>query len=114
LATCASASLSRYSRRDCVHELHLDADELGRRGDDVESLERRRHEHALHVAEIEQHVRGAHRRDVLRDAEPDDALPCGSMSTTSVRWPSAARADARLIAVVVLPTPPFWFETVRM
>src|SRR5262245_36406685 len=34
---------------------------------------------------------------------------CGSRSISSVRWPRMARAAARLIAVVVFPTPPFWF-----
>src|SRR5690606_37309206 len=37
------------------------------------------------------------------------ALPCGSMSTTGVRRSATARHAPRLIAVVVFPTPPFWF-----
>src|SRR5882757_2032059 len=45
---------------------------------------------------------------------PVDALPCGSMSSTRVGSPTAARAVPRLIAVVVLPTPPFWLATTRM
>src|SRR5690606_21182625 len=44
---------------------------------------------------------------------PVEALPCGSMSTISTFSPIAARAVPRLIAVVVLPTPPFWLETAR-
>src|SRR3712207_4489043 len=36
------------------------------------------------------------------------ALPCGSRSTTSTARPVAPSAVPRLIAVVVLPTPPFW------
>src|SRR5215469_9997354 len=44
---------------------------------------------------------------------PVEALPCGSMSTTSVGWPTAASAVPRLMAVVVLPTPPFWLATTR-
>src|SRR3984885_5557654 len=44
---------------------------------------------------------------------PVEALPCGSMSTTSVGAPTAASAVPRLIAVVVLPTPPFWLATTR-
>ena len=36
-------------------------------------------------------------------------LPCGSRSTISTFLPSAATQDERLTAVVVLPTPPFWF-----
>src|SRR6187431_2632954 len=39
---------------------------------------------------------------------PVEALPCGSRSTISTASPMAARAVPRLIAVVVLPTPPFW------
>src|SRR3954470_14887206 len=38
---------------------------------------------------------------------PVEALPCGSRSTSSTLC-SAARTVARLMAVVVLPTPPFW------
>src|SRR5262249_23645471 len=36
-------------------------------------------------------------------------LAWGSRSMSSVRLPRRARAAARLIAVVVFPTPPFWF-----
>src|SRR5271157_4664757 len=39
------------------------------------------------------------------------ALPCASRSMTRTRCPTAASAVARLIAVVVLPTPPFWLAT---
>src|SRR5215475_5755370 len=42
------------------------------------------------------------------------ALPWGSRSTTRTRRPQAARAVARLIVVVVLPTPPFWLASARM
>ncbi len=41
------------------------------------------------------------------EGEPVDALPCGSRSISSTRLPVAASAVARLIALVVLPTPPF-------
>src|SRR5215218_6943212 len=44
---------------------------------------------------------------------PVEALPCGSRSTSSTRSPTAARAVPRLIAVVVLPTPPFWLASAR-
>src|SRR3977135_2536229 len=40
---------------------------------------------------------------------PMVALPCGSRSISSARRRVAARDAARLTAVVVLPTPPFWF-----
>src|ERR1700753_3774053 len=42
---------------------------------------------------------------------PVDALPCGSESISSTRSPTAASAVPRLMAVVVLPTPPFWLAT---
>src|SRR6516162_3559006 len=41
-----------------------------------------------------------------------DAFPCGSRSTTSTWVPWRARHAARLTAVVVLPTPPFWLAMV--
>src|SRR5450755_3058527 len=44
---------------------------------------------------------------------PVEALPCGSRSMTKVGSPIAASAVPRLIAVVVLPTPPFWLATTR-
>src|SRR5512133_3275154 len=37
------------------------------------------------------------------------AFPCGSPSTSNTRCSAAARLAARFTAVVVLPTPPFWF-----
>src|SRR3546814_18323341 len=42
------------------------------------------------------------------------AFPCGSRSTIKTCSPIAASAVARLMAVVVLPTPPFWFAIVIM
>src|SRR5713226_8368426 len=36
---------------------------------------------------------------------------CGSQSTSSVLTSAAASEAARLMAVVVLPTPPFWLAT---
>ena len=44
---------------------------------------------------------------------PVVALPWGSRSTTSTRNPSSASAAPRFTAVVVLPTPPFWFAIAR-
>ena len=35
-------------------------------------------------------------------------FPCGSKSIVSTFFPASARQADRLIAVVVLPTPPFW------
>src|SRR5689334_9257970 len=42
---------------------------------------------------------------------PVVALPCGSESISRTRKSLAASEAARLIAVVVFPTPPFWFVT---
>jgi len=42
------------------------------------------------------------------------ALPCGSRSMISTLSPTAASAVPRLMAVVVLPTPPFWLAMARM
>src|SRR2546422_4120019 len=41
------------------------------------------------------------------------ALPCGSRSTSSTRRSETASDAARLTAVVVFPTPPFWFAIAR-
>src|SRR5690554_1630388 len=45
---------------------------------------------------------------------PMVALPCGSRSTSNTRFGVRASAAARLTAVVVLPTPPFWLATAMM
>src|SRR5258708_6754128 len=45
--------------------------------------------------------------------KPVDAFPWGSRSSSSTCSPTAARAVARLIAVVVLPTPPFWLAIAK-
>ena len=42
---------------------------------------------------------------------PIVAFPWGSASTSSTRWPAAARDAARFTLVVVFPTPPFWLAT---
>src|SRR5829696_3648184 len=50
----------------------------------------------------------------LSTPSPLVALPCGSMSMTSVFFSATARQAPRLMAVVVLPTPPFWFAMAMM
>src|SRR5215475_8822832 len=45
---------------------------------------------------------------------PVEALPCGSRSISRICSPTAASAVARLIAVVVLPTPPFWLAIAKI
>ncbi len=44
---------------------------------------------------------------------PVEAFPCGSRSRISTFSPTAASAVPRLMAVVVLPTPPFWLAMAR-
>ncbi len=39
---------------------------------------------------------------------------CGSPSTSNVLNSSTAKLAARLIAVVVFPTPPFWFADTKI
>ena len=50
----------------------------------------------------------------LSTPQPMVALPWGSRSTSSTRRWVAASEAARFTAVVVLPTPPFWFATAMM
>src|SRR5512140_3591484 len=45
---------------------------------------------------------------------PEEAFACGSRSTSSVFVSITEREAARLTAVVVFPTPPFWLATVRI
>src|SRR5262245_44232352 len=50
----------------------------------------------------------------LSTPQPMVALPWGSRSISSTRRCVAASEAARFTAVVVLPTPPFWFATAMM
>src|SRR5215468_1037162 len=47
----------------------------------------------------------------LTRPRPLVAFDCGSQSTSRVLTSAAASDAARLMAVVVLPTPPFWLAT---
>src|ERR1700680_724656 len=47
----------------------------------------------------------------LTKPSPLEELDWGSQSTNKVLTSAAAREAARLMAVVVLPTPPFWLAT---
>src|SRR5271156_2183905 len=47
--------------------------------------------------------------DRLSMPKPLVVLPWGSMSTSKTELPSIAKEAPRFTAVVVLPTPPFWF-----
>src|SRR5690554_1197356 len=52
-------------------------------------------------------------RSCLSKPLPMVALPCGSRSITSTRRLVATSEAARLMQVVVLPTPPFWFAMAK-
>ena len=45
---------------------------------------------------------------VLSIPNPLVVFPCGSISIKSTFWPASAKHADKFIAVVVLPTPPFW------
>src|SRR5580698_7759781 len=47
----------------------------------------------------------------LTKPSPLEEFDCGSQSTNKVFTSAAAREAARLMAVVVFPTPPFWLAT---
>src|SRR5437868_5907519 len=50
----------------------------------------------------------------FRKPRPLLAFDCGSQSTSNVFTSAAEIEAARLMAVVVLPTPPFWLATAMM
>src|SRR5271166_4932631 len=50
----------------------------------------------------------------LTKPSPLVEFDCGSQSTSRVLTSAAAREAARLMAVVVFPTPPFWLATAMM
>src|SRR5258706_10669181 len=50
-------------------------------------------------------------KSALATPNPEVTFDCGSTSTIKVFFPNRAKEAARLMAVVVLPTPPFWFAT---
>ena len=52
-------------------------------------------------------------RSFLPTPKPVEAFPWGSKSINRTFSPTAARAVARLMAVVVLPTPPFWLAIAK-
>jgi hypothetical protein len=54
---------------------------------------------------------GADALGIFDEPSPLEAFDCGSQSMRKVLTSAAANDAARLIAVVVLPTPPFWLAT---
>ena len=55
------------------------------------------------------HSYNEHSTSVISTPRPLEALACGSASMTRTFFSRVASEAARLIVVVVLPTPPFWF-----
>src|SRR5438067_1489523 len=51
------------------------------------------------------------RSGLRANPSPLVVLACGSQSTSSTGTSAAAKDAAKLMAVVVLPTPPFWLAT---
>ena len=98
-----------------LDQLDLGAGELAIRGHEIEAAGRRGD---AHVGDACARRAAPGRRSPasarLSTPAPVVALPCGSRSTSSTRRFIAARLAARLTAVVVLPTPPFWFATAMM
>ena len=92
-------------------QLDLRADEVGRRRRDEQRRDLGRPDDVGERDVADERVVDRQLDLVARVADADDALPCGSKSTSSTRYPRDATDAARLIAVVVLPTPPFWFAT---
>ena len=60
------------------------------------------------IGASERVVDGAGRRRLPFRPTPLVRLAWGSMSTSRTCWSARASEAARLMAVVVLPTPPFW------
>ena len=88
-------------------QVHRRRGELGLRGDEVEVRERARRRRAPPAASPSR--RSSVEWPFARRPSPEVAFACGSRSTIRQRSPASARQAARLTAVVVLPTPPFWF-----
>ena len=91
-------------------QLALGAGEVDVRRRDVDARGLGRQDDLVHRrAAVREDVGHRLARSVLRlMPTPAVRFACGSMSTSRTLKPSSASAPARLIAVVVLPTPPFW------
>ncbi len=91
-----------------IDQFDLRAAQIDRRRDNIEAGNRSRHDRLGKCRFTHQHiVAGQFARCEAAIPMPVEALPCGSRSISKVLQPVAAMAVAMLIAVVVLPTPPF-------
>ena len=98
-----------------VDQLGHGAGEVGARRDEVEPGHGGRHGDLAPPPPRRPAPRTSDRPgSTSRTPSPADAFACGSRSTSRTRTPASARQAARLIAVVVLPTPPFWLVTATM
>ena len=97
-----------------VHQLDLDRGQVDVARQQVEVLGRV-HDRSPTRASLRAALRWSRSRSSrLSTPLPMVALPCGSRSTSRTRLGVRASAAARLTAVVVLPTPPFWLATAMM
>ena len=104
--------LARHQR----HQLDLRARQVDGRGRAVQVLESRDPARSPRPGAGPRRARCTPRRCRSGDRRPAPwtRCPAGSRSTTSTREPCIARLAARLTAVVVLPTPPFWLAIVMI
>ena len=108
-APAPSAWRRRKVRSGIAGDLQLDAEQIERRRRDRNPGHGGRQRDVVDASPRRAADRRSTRLRLLRSMpRPVEALPCGSRSTISTSSPIAASAVPRLIAVVVLPTPPFW------
>ena len=91
---------------DGIAQLDLGADEIDRRRREKERRDLGRPDDVAERHVLDEHV--VHRRaSASVTPRPEVAFACGSRSTRRTRRSQAATEAPRLMAVVVLPTPPF-------
>ena len=88
-------------------DFELEPGEIERRRREMQPRDRGRDDRIAQRRLAGQNVVGRERRLRRSMPRPVEALPCGSRSMISTSSPIAASAVPRLMAVVVLPTPPF-------
>ena len=94
-------------------DFKFDAEQVDGRGRDGKPRHRGRDDNVAQRRFADQHLVGRNVRACRSMPSPVEALPCGSRSMISTCSPIAASAVPRLMAVVVLPTPPFWLAMAR-
>jgi len=91
------------------NEIDFRAREIPIRRDEREAGNARGKNEGGRVVDVggERLVDGARRRGLPLQSDPAGQVRRGSMSTSNTRWSARASDAARLMAVVVFPTPPF-------